>query len=521
MSGRLFAALLVVTLAFRCWLAAALPITGDEAYFIWWGMRPDWGFYDHPPMVGWWLAALLHIGDTPFWLRLPSTMQPAILAVGVVVLLRRLAPGLSDAQRHGIGLLVLLAPANVWNVAITTDTPLVYFCVFSGLAWWRAASDDDWRWYLVSGILLAGAVLSKYFVALLGFAYLVDVLRRRTKDAWLGLLIAYAATVPALALMVWWNAGHCWPNYMFNFVNRHTQPATLSLTNPALYAASLLYLLTPPALWLAWRWRRGGSSSVHSGAAAVSRRLASADFFTHPALATLGTLAWAPLALFAALALFKQVGLHWLLAFLPFVLIWLGLRLPLPTLRRLGCFFIGCAVLHMAVFLVVSRLPLETWRKSQLYDGLVLTFDAPAVLRALGPIPEGWALAMDGYSNAVTLGYNARRYVFVFGEGSSHARHDDILTDFRALDGRNILVLRKTKPDLADYAPYFRRLSVESFDVRGVRFWRVKGEGFNYPAYRDKVLETIRREYYAVPSWLPQTACYFCDRYFPDRSCHQ
>jgi len=36
MTGRLFAALLVLTLVFRFWLAAAFPITGDEAYFIWW-----------------------------------------------------------------------------------------------------------------------------------------------------------------------------------------------------------------------------------------------------------------------------------------------------------------------------------------------------------------------------------------------------------------------------------------------------------------------------------------------------
>lgn len=517
MSGRLFAALLVVTLAFRCWLAAALPITGDEAYFIWWGMRPDWGFYDHPPMIGWWLAALLQFSDTPFWLRLPSTMQPAILAVGVVVLLRRLAPGLSDAQRHGIGLLVLLAPANVWNVAITTDTPLVYFCVFSGLAWWRAARDDDWRWYLVSGVLLAGAVLSKYFVALLGFAYLADVLRRRTKGAWLGLLIAYAATVPALAVMAWWNAGHCWPNYMFNFVNRHTRPATLSALKPGLYALSLLYLLTPPVLWLAWRHRRAVGDAVTS----LIRRPVSADFSMFPALSTLGTLAWTPLALFAALSVSKQVGLHWLLAFVPFVLIWLGLRLPPASLRRLGYFFIGFAALHMVVILAVSRLPLETWRKTSLYAGLVLTFEAPEILRRLQPEATDWALAMDGYSNAVTLGYNAGRYVFVFGEGSSHARHDDILTDFRALDGRNILVLRKTEPDVADYAPYFRNLGVDSFEVRGARFWRVKGEGFDYPAYHNGILRKIREKYYALPPWLPQTACYFCERYFPDQSCRR
>jgi len=505
LDARTFFALLGLTLVFRCWLAAATPITGDEAYFIWWGWRPDWGFYDHPPMVGWWLAALLKISDSEAWLRLPAILQPGVLALGVIAALRHLAPTLDEVQRYSIGMLVLLAPANVWNIFITTDTPLVYFCVFSGLAWCRAVRDDDMRWYLAAGVLLAGAVLSKYFAALLGVAYLVDVVRRRKLRAWVGLAVVYAACLPALALMAWWNAGHCWPNYMFNFVNRHTHKASLSFKTPLLYVVSLLYLLTPPVLWLAWR------------------RLASADFLrkdgsSPPAKpgSALGRLAWTPLALFALLSLTKQIGLHWLLAFIPFVLVWAALRLNAETLRCLCLFFIGFAALHVAAILLVSRLPLETWKKTQIYDGLVLTFEHEALLKQLAPYEKDWVWAMDGYSNAVTLGYNARRYFLVFGEASSHARHDDILTDFRPLNGRNILVLRKTAPDLADYQPYFARVTVDSFDVRGARFWRVKGEQFNYAAYHGQVLTTIKRKYYAIPEWLPQTGCYFCERYFPE-----
>lgn len=507
MSARLFVALLAITLAFRCWLAWVAPITGDEAYFIWWGWRPDWGFYDHPPMAGWWLTALLAVSDAEGWLRLPAIVQPAILALAVAWALPRLVAAIDDQRRYWIAALVLLAPANVWNVFITTDTPLVYFSVLSGLAWLRAARDDQrghWRWYLAAGVLLAGAVLSKYFAAILGFAYLIDVLRRRTLRAWTGLAIAYAATLPALALMAWWNAGHCWPNYMFNFVNRNAD-AGWSFMTPALYAVSLLYLLTPPVAWLALRHRRIGSTG----------------FSAQPALGALGVLAWAPIILFAALSLVKQIGLHWLLSFVPFALIWVALRLTAPVLRRLGLFFIGFAAIHVAAIFVVSRLPLETWHKTRIYDGVVLTFEHEAILKELQPYAGDWVLAMDGYSNAVTMGYNARRYFIVFGEASSHARHDDILTDFRALDGRNILVLRKSEPDADMYRAYFRHVTVDNFIVRGARFWRVKGEGFNYPAYREGVLASVKRKYYAIPPWLPQTACYFCDRYFSGQPCQR
>ncbi|MDP3515058.1 MAG: glycosyltransferase family 39 protein [Sulfuritalea sp.] len=506
MTGRLFAALLVLTLAFRFWLAAAFPITGDEAYFIWWGWKPDWGFYDHPPLIGWWLAALLQFGDAEWWLRLPVILQPALLALTIYWTLPRLvAAGLGEERRLWAATLVLLAPVNVWNVFITTDTPLIYCSVLSGLAWVRASQDDAPRWYLAAGLLLAGAVLSKYFAAILGFAYLVDVLRRRTPGAWAGLAIAYACTLPALALMAWWNSANCWPNYMFNFVNRHGD-AGWSIKTPLLYAVTLIYVLGPPVLWLAWRSRDRG------------RRVAIANSLSLPALTTL---AWLPFLLFAILALVKQIGLHWLLSFVPFALIWLTLRLAPASLNRLGLFFVGFATLHIAAILIVSRVPLETWQKTRLYDGIVLTFEHRALARELQPYRKDWVLAMDGYSNAVTLGYNLRQYVVVFGEASSHARHDDLVTDFRALAGRNFLILRKSAPNLDDYRKYFREVSADSFEIRGARFWRVKGAGFDYAAYRDGVLAGVRRKYYAIPAWLPQTACYMCDRYFPGEACRR
>ena len=499
MTGRLFAALLVLTLVFRFWLAAAFPITGDEAYFIWWGWMPDWGFYDHPPMIGWWLAALSLVGKAEWWLRLPVILQPALLALAVYCALPRLVAGVEEERRQWAAMLVLLAPVNVWNVFITTDTPLVYFSVLSGLAWIRAARDDAPRWYLAAGLLLAGAVLSKYFAAILGFAYLVDVLRRRKPGAWAGLAIAYACTLPALALMAWWNSGNCWPNYMFNFVNRHGD-AGWSVKTPLLYIVTLVYVLGPPVLWLAWKNRRSvGKTSITA----------------------LGTLAWLPFLLFAALSLVKQIGLHWLLSFVPFTLVWLALHLTPLSLRRLGLFFAGFATLHVAAILVVSRVPLETWQQTRLYDGIVLSFEHEALARELQPYRTDRVLAMDGYSNAVTLGYNLRQYVAVFGEASSHARHDDLATDFRALAGRDFLILRKSEPNLDDYRTYFRKVEADSFEVRGARFWRVKGAGFDYPAYRDGVLASVRRKYYAIPSWLPQTACYMCDRYFPGDSCRR
>ncbi|MDP1653799.1 MAG: glycosyltransferase family 39 protein [Rhodocyclaceae bacterium] len=502
-SGRLFLVIAGLTLAFRFWLAAVFPISGDEAYFIGWGKVPDWGFYDHPPMIGWWLAGLLSVSDAEWWLRLPQIVQPVLLALAVRWAWPRLWPQQTEA-RDWVALLVLLAPVNVWNVLVTTDTALVYFAVLSGLAWLRATQDNDLRWYAVVGIFLAGAVLSKYFAALLGFAYLVDVLRRRSCRAFAGLAIAYACTVPALLLMAWWNSGHCWTNYMFNFVNRHGSGNTgLDWKHPLLYAAALAYVLTPPVLWVLFKRRS-------------SRRLTSADFSIDRSLLVLTAV---PLLLFALLSLAKTIGLHWVLSFVPFALMLAARRLTMVALQKLVLFFLGFAVLHIAAIFTISRLPLETWRASGFYSSGVLTFASQALVERAAPGDS--LLVSDGYSNAVILGYNLRRHVPVLGMASSHARHDDILTDWRAHDGHAITVLRKTEPQPAEYDRWFASVITESFEYRGARFWVVRGHGFDYTAYRETVLAEVRRRYYVLPPWLPQRGCYFCDRYFPEEPCRR
>ena len=65
-------------------------MTSDEAYFVQWGRYPDWGFYDHPPMIGWWLALLERVSDSSFVLRLPALLAPPLIgALGWALIRRR------------------------------------------------------------------------------------------------------------------------------------------------------------------------------------------------------------------------------------------------------------------------------------------------------------------------------------------------------------------------------------------------------------------------------------------------
>ena len=534
--ARALLAVALITSLFRLWFAWRLPITGDEAYFFYWGINPDWGFYDHPPMVGWWLAALSALSHEPFWLRLPALLLPLILAWIAYRIVRVQAP----AAAYAAATLVLLLPLNAWNVAITTDIPLIVFAALTLWAYLRALQSDRALDYALCGLALGGALLSKYFAGILALAiashFLMQLkltrpkltgpkltrpkLPRPTGARLRGLVWIVVFSLPAALIQIGWNAQNCWPNVMFNLVNRH-EGAGLSWRTPLLYLATVVYVLTPWVLY--WLFKR--PQAVEKKLQAVEKSPPAVELKQRVQQSALAWIALFAFLVFLALSLVKTIGLHWVASFVLPGLLWFVLRASATQRQRAMYWGSAFALLHYLVIIIALTVPLETYQSWRNYPGLVMTLDPKGFEQALepyrGPPQQRLALASDGYSPAVTIGFNLRQYAFVFGPGSSHARHDDILTDARQLAGKDILIVRRDPLAGADDARYFERTVVKQVSVRGAAFYLTQGFGFKYEPYRDAVLDQVRQRYYAVPRWLPAGPCYFCDRYFTDRACHR
>jgi 4-amino-4-deoxy-L-arabinose transferase-like glycosyltransferase len=127
---RNFLIVLLLTTLIKFWLAVAIPITGDEAYFYKWGMHLDWGYYDHPPMGGWLLWLMQQFSSELIVLRLPAILLWVVIALGMMDIFRRLQPEQAD-KAWQLGSLFLLLPFTWALTLVTTDTPLIFFLFFS------------------------------------------------------------------------------------------------------------------------------------------------------------------------------------------------------------------------------------------------------------------------------------------------------------------------------------------------------------------------------------------------------
>ncbi len=256
-------ALLVVLAVLRLMAASAIPLTEDEAYYRLWAQHPRLGYYDHPPMVAWWIWAGIKIaGDTALGVRL----LPVAASLLTTLLVFDLGQKLGDGRRPG------LVAAILYNATLTVgagailavpDTPASLFWVIA--LWALARTGEQAAFWLCAGAAAGLACLSKYSALFLAPGVLLWLAltprgRKTLLTPWPWL--AAAAAVALFGLNVAWNAQHHWltfarqfgrvspgrlaPRYLTEFV-----AAQFALLNPA------VALLAGAGALAAWKRRDG------------------------------------------------------------------------------------------------------------------------------------------------------------------------------------------------------------------------------------------------------------------------
>ncbi|PTL84307.1 4-amino-4-deoxy-L-arabinose transferase [Vitiosangium sp. GDMCC 1.1324] len=183
-------ALLAVSAGVRLALALGTDIYFDEAYYWQWSRHLDWGYYDHPPLVAWLIAAL--------GIRLTALLCGAGTVAAVWGLARDVY-GNREAAWRAAALWSVVPVGVLAGVWTTPDTPLLLCWV---LALWALYRE---RW-LLAGLACGLALLSKYPGVLLAAAFVAACVRvrRLPAGAWLTALLGVLLFLP----VVMWNARH-------------------------------------------------------------------------------------------------------------------------------------------------------------------------------------------------------------------------------------------------------------------------------------------------------------------------
>nr|WP_244327962.1 glycosyltransferase family 39 protein [Roseibium sp. RKSG952] len=241
----------------KFWSASHANFVEDEAYYRLWGLYPALSYYDHPPMIGWWIWAGQQIfGDTVIGVRFLVVLSSALGSL----FLWRTAYLLFDERTAGWAVLFLNTSilVGVGGILATPDAPSVFFW---GLALWSLAELIHSRnayWWLAVGLFAGLGLLSKYSVLFLGagiVAWLLWVPQARRWlgcwQLWAGGAIAVLCTVP----VIYWNSLYDWASFYKQFGRAEGDDWTLKYYPE--FVGGLLGLLNPliAILAVAGFWR--------------------------------------------------------------------------------------------------------------------------------------------------------------------------------------------------------------------------------------------------------------------------
>lgn len=396
-------AILALATGLRLLLAALVPLFPDEAYYWEWSRRLAGGYFDHPPMVAWLIAASTALlGETPLGVRALPILASGTAGLALALSARHLA---GDRAARYVALTFALLPlAAAGLVLATPDAPLLTALSWSLYCVVRALSEDlgsaaSTRWWMLGGLAIGAAMASKFTGVFVPLALLLACLvhaplraRLREPGPYLAVLLASLVMVPVLL----WNAQHDWIAFRFQLghglgtsVKESLLRRELNLVGGQLALATpILFVLLIGAIVGAFRAPR------------------------HATRFALGMVAAACLAFFVYSATRRNVEANWpAIAWLPAIILLGAARDGVRTAwERRALWLSGALSAVLLIHVVVPILPLPA-RRDQVslahgWDGLAATVDSAR--RILTPSDSGALfLAANRYQDAALLAWHS------------------------------------------------------------------------------------------------------------------
>jgi 4-amino-4-deoxy-L-arabinose transferase-like glycosyltransferase len=198
--------------------AGRVPLSADEAHYALYGLHRDWSYFDHPPLVGWLQALMQFCASSDFALRLWPIGLSAATALILFRFARRLFPG--DSEWLAFWAVVLYQSGLLFQalgLALVPETPLLLFALLAMLALLNALERGQLAAWLLFGLCIGMAGLSKYTAVTLVFTAALFVIMQkrldvlRTPGPWLAVALALLLIAPVL----YWNATHDWLSFRY------------------------------------------------------------------------------------------------------------------------------------------------------------------------------------------------------------------------------------------------------------------------------------------------------------------
>ncbi|MDF1879760.1 glycosyltransferase family 39 protein [Sulfurimonas sp. MAG313] len=191
-----------------------LKLYSDEAYYWIWSKKLDFSYFDHPPMVAYFIKLTTLFSDEALFLRLPA----ALLVSATAYILYLLAKKIFDEQSAVYTFYVFISSIFILagSTIIAPDTPMMFFWALVLYSAYCYIEEDSKAHAILLGVSGGALLLSKYPGVLVLFTTLVYILMYKKelfKDKFL--YIAMGLVLLVFAPVLYWNYIHDFISFTF------------------------------------------------------------------------------------------------------------------------------------------------------------------------------------------------------------------------------------------------------------------------------------------------------------------
>lgn len=224
--------------------AGLTELLDDEAYYWVYSRYLDWGYFDHPPMIG----LLVKMGYAIFPNELGVRLFPLLLNVFSFVIIEKLIDKKNPFLFYTI--VLSIAVLQLSGFAAVPDIPLIFFTALFFLCYKRFTGNHSLLNCFLLGLSVALLLYSKYHAVLIVFFVLLSKWRLLTKyQTYVAGLIALLLFAPHL----WWQYQHNWVSFRYHLFESNVNEYKFSFTTEYLIGQLLLagpiagFILLPAA----------------------------------------------------------------------------------------------------------------------------------------------------------------------------------------------------------------------------------------------------------------------------------
>lgn len=226
----------------------------DEAYYWVWSNHLAWGYYDHPPMVAFfiWLGGLVFDGE--LGVRIVSALSFALMLVFMWKTIED-----KEKENH-VALFFLVVVSivflQVYGFISTPDTPLLLFTSVFFYFYKRFLQDDSIRNSLFLGFAMAALLYSKYHgILIIGFAVLSNLKILLNTRFWVAGIFGLALFIPHLI----WQYENGFPTFVYHLKERGDDAYRFMFTlNQFINAVAVVGITFPVIYGAFWKKKATG-----------------------------------------------------------------------------------------------------------------------------------------------------------------------------------------------------------------------------------------------------------------------